>query len=76
MINNNPMQFLMQMMNMGNNPNAILNVFMQQNPNARAIYQSVMNSGMTPSQYLNQYAKQNGLENQVNQMMSFINNKK
>lgn len=66
MNNNNPMEKMLQMLSMGNNPNQVVQMLAQQNPNVQAILNQMQQSGMTPQQFAMQYARQNNIDiNQV-----------
>lgn len=66
MNNNNPMQQMLQMLSMSNNPNQVVQMLTQQNPNVQAILNQMQQSGMTPQQFAMQYARQNNIDiNQV-----------
>jgi hypothetical protein len=66
MNNNNPMQQMLQMLSMSNNPNQVVQMLAQQNPNVQAILKQMQQSGMTPQQFAMQYARQNNIDiNQV-----------
>lgn len=66
MNNNNPMERMLQMLSMGNNPNQVVQMLAQQNPNVQAILNQMQQSGMTPQQFAMQYARQNNIDiNQV-----------
>lgn len=69
---NNPMQMIFQMMQMGNNPQQILNTIVNQNPQARALMNQINNSGMSPQDYLRQYAKQNNIDLDRNPMVQML----
>jgi ABC-type proline/glycine betaine transport system substrate-binding protein len=66
----NPMNMLMQMLSMGNNPQQIIQNLAAQNPQVQAVFNQMQQSGMTPQQYAMQYAKQNNINIQpfVNMM--------
>lgn len=66
----NPMNMLMQMLSMGNNPQQIIQSIAAQNPQVQAVFNQMQQSGMTPQQYAMQYAKQNNINIQplVNMM--------
>lgn len=66
MNNNNPMQQMLQMLSMGNNPNQVVQMLAQQNPNVQAILNQMQQSGMTPQQFAMQYARQNNID--INQI--------
>ena len=66
MNNNNPMQQMLQMLSMSNNPKQVVQILAQQNPNVQAILNQMQQSGMTPQQFAMQYARQNNIDiNQV-----------
>lgn len=66
MNNNNPMQQMLQMLSMSNNPNQVVQMLAQQNPNVQAILNQMQQSEMTPQQFAMQYARQNNIDiNQV-----------
>lgn len=66
MNNNNPIERMLQMLSMGNNPNQVVQMLAQQNPNVQAILNQMQQSGMTPQQFAMQYARQNNIDiNQV-----------
>lgn len=66
MNNNNPMQQMLQMLSMSNNPNQVVQMLAQRNPNVQAILNQMQQSGMTPQQFAMQYARQNNIDiNQV-----------
>ena len=66
MNNNNPMQQMLQMLSMSNNPNQVVQMLAQQNPNVQAILNQMQQSGMTPQQFAIQYARQNNID--INQI--------
>ena len=57
----NPMETLMQMISMGNNPQKITEQILYQNPQVRTIFNQMQQSGLTPQQFVFQYAKQNNI---------------
>ena len=59
---NNPMQMLMQLMQMGNNPNAIIQNAVRQNPQYNFILNQMYTSGLSPQQYVMQYAKKMNID--------------
>ena len=70
-MNNNPMQFLMQLMIVGSNPNQILNSLMMQNPQMQTILEQVKQSGMSAKDFTIQYAQKNNIDlNGIVQMLS------
>lgn len=70
---NNPMNAIMQMMSGGGNPQQMVQMLMQRNPQFSAIMNQVKNSGMTTEQYARQYAKQNGIN--IDQMVNALRRK-
>lgn len=68
MNNNNPMQQMLQMLSMSNNPNQVVQMLAQQNPNVQAILNQMQQSGMTPQQFAMQYARQNNID--INQVVN------
>lgn len=72
---NNPMQMIFQMIQMGNNPQQILNTLVNQNPQARALMAQMKNSGMTPQQFFAQYAKQNNIDVNNNPLIQMMRSK-
>lgn len=65
----------MQIMQMGNNPQQIINSLMSQNPQAQALVNQIKNSGMTPQEFVNQFAKQNNIDLNNNPIMNMMKNK-
>lgn len=57
----NPMEVLMQMIAMGNNPQKITEQMLYQNPQVRTVFNQMQQSGLTPQQFVFQYAKQNNI---------------
>ena len=57
---NNPFQMLFNQYR--SNPQALINLMMSQNPQARAILTQLQQSGMTPQQFVENYAKQNNID--------------
>ena len=70
MNNNNPMQQMLQMLSMSNNPNQVVQMLAQQNPNVQAILNQMQQSGMTPQQFAMQYARQNNVD--INQVANAV----
>ena len=69
---NNPMQFLMQIMSSGKNPQQIVQGMMRQNPQFNAILNQQKQSGMSMEQFVRQYAKQNNID--INPMLNMLSN--
>ena len=67
--NNNPMMLFQQMLSMGNNPQQIEQMILQQNPQLQVISNQMKQSGMSPLDFVMQYARQNNVNpNLINQM--------
>jgi hypothetical protein len=60
-IQNNAMQNLRQIMTLGNDPNALQQMVLQNNPQLRIIANQMQQSNLTPTQYIMQMAKQNNI---------------
>lgn len=60
-IQNNAMQNLKQIMMLGNDPNALQQMVLQNNPQLRIIANQMQQSNLTPTQYIMQMAKQNNI---------------
>ena len=71
-MNGNPMQFLMQLMSSGNNPQQIVQNMMRQNPQFNAMLNQQKQSGMTMEQFARQYAKQNNID--IDSMANMLRN--
>lgn len=65
------MQFLMQMMSGGGNPQQIMQSKMQQNPQFQAILNQQKQSGMSMEQFTRQLAQQRNID--LNPMINFLN---
>ena len=72
-MNGNPMQFLMQMLSGGNNPQQIVQNMVQNNPQMNAILSQAKQSGMSMEQYVRQYAKQRNID--IQPMLNMLNKK-
>ena len=70
--NNNVLNTFLQFMKMGNNPQAIIQNAIQQNPNLQGILNQVQNSGLSTKEYVMQYAKQNNID--LSPLIPMINN--
>ena len=66
----NPMQVLMQMMNGGGNPQALLQNALQNNPRISAILNQQRQSGMSMEQFVRDYAQKNNVD--INPMVDFL----
>ena len=69
-MNQNAMQFLMQMLSSGGNPQQVMQNMMQNNPQMNAVLNQVKQSGMSMEQYARQYAKQNNIN--IDQMLNTL----
>ena len=69
-MNQNAMQFLMQMLSSGGNPQQVIQNMMQNNPQMNAVLNQVKQSGMSMEQYARQYAKQNNIN--IDQMLNTL----
>lgn len=74
---NQALQSIFQMKNTGRNPQQILQMMMQQNPQIQqtlAVLQN-MSQGKNPQQFFSQLAKQNGVSEQnIAQLMQMFSN--
>ena len=61
MNNNNGMNFLMNMLSAGNNPEQFIKNIVSQNPQLNAVYTQAQQSGMPMKDFVMQYAKQNNI---------------
>lgn len=69
--NNNPMMLFQKMLSMGNNPQQIEQMILQQNPQLQVISNQMKQSGMSPLDFVMQYARQNNINpNLINQMVN------
>ena len=59
---NNPLQMLMQLLQMGNNPNAIIQSVVNKNPQMNFLLNQMKTSGLTPQQYVTQIARQQNID--------------
>ena len=60
-VQNNAIQNLRQIMMLGNDPNALQQMVLQNNPQLRIIANQMQQSNLTPTQYIMQMAKQNNI---------------
>lgn len=67
----NNLNDLMQLMNMGNNPQTIMQNMAKQNPQVQVVLNQMQSSGMTPQQFVMQYAKQNNID--ITPMVNMLN---
>lgn len=68
---NNPAQTLIQLMQMGNNPNMIIQNAIRQNPQLNFILNQMQTSGLSPQQYVMQYARQMNID--IQPLISILN---
>lgn len=69
----NPMNVLMQLMSMGQNPEQITNQILSQNPQIKVAFNQMQQSGMSTQQYVMQYAKQNNID--IQPLLNMLNQK-
>lgn len=72
---NNALQSIIQMKNAGKNPQVILNMLMQQNPQLSQMMAQFQNmsQGRSPREFIAQLARQNGVSEQnMAQIMSIF----
>lgn len=74
---NSPLEIFQQMMRMGNNPQQIEQMVLQQNPQLQVIANQMRQSGLSPMDFAMQYARQNNINpnmitQMANQMRSMI----
>lgn len=67
----NPMNVLMQLMSMGQNPEQITNQILSQNPQMKVAFNQMQQSGMSTQQYVMQYAKQNNID--IQPLLNMLN---
>lgn len=67
----NPMNVLMQLMSMGQNPEQITNQILSQNPQIKVAFNQMQQSGMSTQQYVMQYAKQNNID--IQPLLNMLN---
>ena len=72
-MNTNPMQLLIQMMGLGNNPQEIIQNLVRQNPNYQFILNQMHTSGMSDKAFVMHYAKKNNINLQP--MINFLQQK-
>lgn len=61
-MNSNPMQFLAQMMQMGNNPQMIIQNVISQNPQLQNVFNQIHQNNVSTKDYVQQYARQNNID--------------
>lgn len=69
---NNPIQFINQVMSMGKNPQAIVQQLINQNPQIQYIFNQVKQSGMSNKDYAINFAKQNNMD--INSLIQAMSN--
>lgn len=69
---NNPIQFINQVMSMGKNPQAIVQQLISQNPQIQYIFNQVKQSGMSTKDYAINFAKQNNMD--INSLIQAMSN--
>ena len=58
----NPIMILQQYLRIGNNPNQLIQMMLQSNPNLAPIANQMFQSGMSPEQFVMQLARQNNMD--------------
>ena len=69
---NNPIQFINQVMSMSKNPQAIVQQLISQNPQIQYIFNQVKQSGMSTKDYAINFAKQNNMD--INSLIQAMSN--
>lgn len=72
-IQNNAINQFRQILTMGNDPNLLQKMILQNNPQLQIIANQMQQSKLTPTQFIMQMAKQNNIpinEQMVNQLMN------
>ena len=72
---NNAINQFRQLLTMGSDPNALIKMILQSNPQLQIIANQMQQSKMTPTQYIMQMARQNNVpinEQMINQMMNSL----
>lgn len=70
--NNNPLNVLSQIMQMGKNPQAILQNLINQNPQAKFYLNQMKSSGLSDKEFVMQFAKNNNID--INPFISMLSN--
>lgn len=70
--NNNPLNVLAQIMQMGKNPQAILQNLINQNPQAKFYLNQMKSSGLSDKEFVMQFAKNNNID--INPFISMLSN--
>ena len=74
-VQNNAINQFRQLLTMGSDPNALIKMILQSNPQLQIIANQMQQSKMTPTQYIMQMAKQYNVpinEQMINQMMNSL----
>ena len=72
---NNPIMIFQQMLSMGNNPQQIEQMILQQNPQLQVTLNQMRQSGLSPIDFVMQYARQRNIDpNMINQMANQMRN--
>lgn len=72
-VQNNAINQFRQILTMGNDPNLLQRIILQNNPQLQIIANQMQQSKLTPTQFIMQMAKQNNIpinEQMVNQLMN------
>ena len=74
-IQNNAVNQFRQILTMGSDPNTLINMILQSNPQLQIIANQMQQSKLTPTQYILQMARQNNMpinEQMINQLMNSL----
>lgn len=74
-VQNNAINQFRQILTMGNDPNLLQKMILQNNPQLQIIANQMQQSKLTPTQFIMQMAKQNNIpinEQMVNQLMNSL----
>ena len=69
-MNNNPLNIFKSFMSMGNNPQQIQNLLLQQNPQLKVLLTQMQQSKLSPIQFVMQYARQNNIQVDENSLLN------
>lgn len=69
-MNNNPLNIFKSFMSMGNNPQQIQNLLLQQNPQLKVLLTQMKQSNLSPIQFVMQYARQNNIQVDENSLLT------
>ena len=69
-MNNNPLNIFKSFMTLGNNPQQIQNLLLQQNPQLKVLLTQIKQSNLSPIQFVMQYARQNNIQVDENNLLT------